>query len=200
MQIDLGRFTTAAKLQKEIGDLCDADGDSAGAIEAFQQAADYYQSEESTSAANQCLLKVAGFAAATGEYKRAIAIYEQVAMVSLENTLLKWSVKDYLLRAGICHLATGEVGDAVRAVEKYCSMDASFAGTREGVFLQAITSAYENLDADAFTDHVREYDEISRLDPQKTTLLLEIKNSMKEQAEDITYPSTNVQCALGRKS
>ena len=26
----------------------------------------------------------------------------QVAMVSLENTLLKWSVKDYLLRAGIC--------------------------------------------------------------------------------------------------
>ena len=34
----------------------------------------------------------------------------------------------------------------------------------------------ENLDDDAFTDKVREYDEISRLDPQKTTLLLEVKH------------------------
>ena len=59
-------------------------------MEAYQQAADWYQAEESTSAANQCLLKVAGFAASTSDYKRAIEIYEQVAMVSLENTLLKW--------------------------------------------------------------------------------------------------------------
>lgn len=186
IQIDLGRFTTAAKLQKEIADLCESDGDTAGAMDAYQQAADWYQAEESTSAANGCLLKVAGFAASTADYKRAIEIYEQVAMVSLENTLLKWSVKDYLLRAGICHLATGEIGDAVRAVERYCNMDASFASTREGDFLKNITAAYENLDDDAFTDHVREYDEISRLDPQKTTLLLEVKHSMKSQMNDLT--------------
>ena len=29
-----------------------------GAMDAYQQAADWYQAEESTSAANQCLLKV----------------------------------------------------------------------------------------------------------------------------------------------
>ena len=58
IQIDLGRFTTAAKLQKEIADLCESDGDTAGAMDAYQQAADWYQAEESTSAANQCLLKV----------------------------------------------------------------------------------------------------------------------------------------------
>ena len=102
VQIDLGRFTQAAKMQKEIGELCEAESDVPSAIEAFQAAADYYQGEESTSAANQCLLKVAGFCAQTSDYKRAIEIYEQVTMASLENTLLKWSVKDYLLRAGIC--------------------------------------------------------------------------------------------------
>ena len=41
-------------------------------------------------------------------------------------------------------------------------------------------------DEDAFTDKVREFDEISRLDAQKTSLLLEIKNKIKESAVDIT--------------
>ena len=65
-------------------------------------------------------------------------------------------------------------------------MDASFAGTREGEFLKNITAAYENLDDDSFTDLVRDFDEISRLDPQKTTLLLEVKHSMKSQMNDLT--------------
>ena len=75
-------------------------------MEGFQQAADYYAAEDATSQQSQCLLKVAGFAAQTLDYKKAIELYEQVAMTSLESTLLKWSVKDYYLRAGICHLAT----------------------------------------------------------------------------------------------
>ena len=99
VQIDLGRFSTAAKLQKEIAELYEAENDlgsvrlpararphppptraaHAQAMEAFQTAADYYSGEESTSAANQCLLKVAGFAAATLDYKKAIDIYEQAS-------------------------------------------------------------------------------------------------------------------------
>ena len=59
--------------------MCEAESDMSAAMEAYQAAADYYQGEESTSAANQCLLKVAGFAAASADYKRAIEIYEQVA-------------------------------------------------------------------------------------------------------------------------
>jgi len=33
---------------------------------------------------------------------------------------------------------------------------------------------------------VREFDEVSRLDAQKTSLLLEAKNKIKESQEDIT--------------
>ena len=47
-------------------------------------------------------------------------------------------------------------------------------------------AAYEALDPDQFTDTVREYDEVSRLDAQKTTLLLEVKNKIKASQEDIT--------------
>lgn len=185
IHIDLGRFTTAAKLQKEIADLHEGEGDLTSAMSAFQTAADYYSGEESVSSANQCLLKVAGFAAELLDYKRAIDIYEQVAHASLESTLLKWSVKDYLLRAGICTLATGDAKAAATKVEQYKGMDASFAGTREGIFLDGLLRAFDDLDADAFTDQVREYDEVSRLDQQKTTLLLEVKNKIKASQDDI---------------
>ena len=51
----------------------------------------------------------------------------QVAHTALESTLLKWSVKDYLLRAGICHLASGEISDAVTALERYQVCDCARA-------------------------------------------------------------------------
>lgn len=120
------------------------------------------------------------------QYKRAVEIYEQIAISSLESSLLKFSVRDYLLRAGICRLATGEIGAAVNALDRYEGMDATFSDTREGTFLRALVGAYENLDADTFTETVREYDEISRLDAQKTSLLLEVKNKIKASQEDIT--------------
>ena len=63
LHIDLGRFTSAAKVQKEIAELYEADCDVANASEAYQTAADYYQAEESNSTANQMLLKVGESAA-----------------------------------------------------------------------------------------------------------------------------------------
>ena len=64
-------------------------------------------------------------------------------------------MRDYLLRAGICRLATGEIGATVNALERYDGMDATFSDTREGQFLKALVSAYENLDEEAFTDTVK---------------------------------------------
>lgn len=136
LHIDLGRFNTAAKVQKEIGELYEAEGDMPAAMDAYQTAADYYQAEETSNAANQVLLKVAGIASQTKDYKRAIEIYEQVAISSLDSPLLKFSVKGYLLCAGLCRLATGEIGAAVNALERYEGMDATFGSTREGTLLK----------------------------------------------------------------
>lgn len=60
LHIDLGRFTQAAKTQKEIGELLEAEGDSLAAIDEYQKSVDYYEAEESNSQANQVLLKMAG--------------------------------------------------------------------------------------------------------------------------------------------
>ena len=78
IHIELGRFTSAAKVQKDIGELYEAEGDTAAALKAYEEAAEYYNAEESKSQANQILLKVASLAADASNYTRAIEIYEQV--------------------------------------------------------------------------------------------------------------------------
>lgn len=55
--------------------------------------------------ANKLYLKVADLAAIAGDYYKSIEHYEKVAKASVASNLMKWSVKDYFLKAGICHLA-----------------------------------------------------------------------------------------------
>ena len=59
IQTELGRFGPAAKMQKEIAEIYDAEMDVENAIENYRVASDYFAGEESHSQANQCLLKVA---------------------------------------------------------------------------------------------------------------------------------------------
>jgi alpha-soluble NSF attachment protein len=53
------------------------------------------------------MLKVATFAAQLGQYDKAIEKFELVATGSLDNQLMKWSLKEYFLKAGLCHIANG---------------------------------------------------------------------------------------------
>lgn len=178
---DEGRFSIAAKHQKELAELYESSSDMENAISAYQLAADYYEGESSSSSANQCLLKVALFSAQLERYDKAIELYEQIAAASIDNNLLKWSVKDYLFRAGLCHLAKGDIVSADRAMERYQDMDASFSSQRECQFLQEIISACKEYDVEAFTTAVVKYDSVSKLDSWKTTILLKIKKSIKEE-------------------
>lgn len=58
------------------------------------------------SLANKHYLKAADLAALEEDYYKAIEHYERIGRSSISNSLMKWSVKDYFLKAGICHMAT----------------------------------------------------------------------------------------------
>lgn len=53
------------------------------------------------------MLKVAQIAAELEMYEVAIEKFEKVAAASVDDALLKWSLKEYFLKAGLCHLCTG---------------------------------------------------------------------------------------------
>eukprot|EP01101_Sappina_pedata_P011907 TRINITY_DN8081_c0_g1_i1.p2 TRINITY_DN8081_c0_g1~~TRINITY_DN8081_c0_g1_i1.p2 ORF type:complete len:285 (+),score=120.76 TRINITY_DN8081_c0_g1_i1:34-888(+) len=183
--LDEGRFSMAAKHTKEIAEMYEQEGDLENAEKSYTQAADYFEGEGQVSHANGCLLKVALFTATLEKYDRSIEVYEKVARGALENNLLKWSVKDYLFRASLCQLCLGDMVAARRALERYQGMDHSYASSRESKLISGLIEAVDESDLEKFNNEVSEFDSISPLEPWKTTLLLRVKNKIKDADEDI---------------
>jgi alpha-soluble NSF attachment protein len=129
---------------------------------------------------------VADLAALEGDYYKALGIYEKVAKTSLNNNLMKYSVKEYFLKAGICHLATQDMVDTERALEQYREMDPSFATQREHQLLVDLLGAVQAGNQDMFTDKLYAYDQMSKLDKWKTAILLKIKNQIQEAEDDFS--------------
>uniref|UniRef100_A0A672JY80 Alpha-soluble NSF attachment protein n=2 Tax=Sinocyclocheilus grahami TaxID=75366 RepID=A0A672JY80_SINGR len=182
---DMGRFTIAAKHHVTIAEIYETElVDIDKAIAHYEQAADYYKGEESTSSANKCLLKVATYAAQLEQYPKAIEIYEQVATHAMDSTLLKYSAKDYFFKAALCHFCV-DMLNAKLAVQKYEEMFPAFSDSRECKLVKKLLDAFEEQNLDAYTDAVKEYDTISRLDQWLTTMLLRIKKSLQDDESDL---------------
>uniref|UniRef100_A0A3Q4AP03 Uncharacterized protein n=1 Tax=Mola mola TaxID=94237 RepID=A0A3Q4AP03_MOLML len=154
------------------------------AIAHYEQAGDYYKGEESTSSANKCLLKVATYTAQLEQYQKAIEIYEQVGTHAMDSTLLKYSAKDHFFKAALCHFCV-DMLNAKLAVQKYEEMFPAFSDSRECKLLKKLLDAYEEQNVDAYTDSVKEYDTISRLDQWLTTMLLRIKKTIQDDESDL---------------
>ncbi|TNN66614.1 Alpha-soluble NSF attachment protein [Liparis tanakae] len=180
-----GRFTIAAKHHITIAEIYETEMvDIDKAIAHYEQAADYYKGEESTSSANKCLLKVATYAAQLEQYPKAIEIYEQVGTHAMDSTLLKYSAKDHFFKAALCHFCV-DMLNAKLAVQKYEEMFPVFSDARECKLLKKLLDAYEEQNVEAYTDSVKEFDTISRLDQWLTTMLLRIKKTIQDDESDL---------------
>ncbi|EGU76160.1 soluble NSF attachment protein [Fusarium oxysporum f. sp. albedinis] len=180
-----GNFRRAASHKENLGELYEVElGDAKSAIECYELAATWYEGDNAAALANKLWLKVADVAAIEGDYYKAIEKYERVAEQSINNNLMKYSVKDYLLKAGICHLASGDLVAAQRALEKYRDMDPSFGAQREHQLLTDLCEAIEAKSQEQFTDRLYQFDQISKLDKWKTTILVRVKNQIEEEEDE----------------
>lgn len=182
---DGARFQQSARYQKEIAELHESAGDLTEARKAYSTAADFYDGEDSKSNANAMRLKIALIAGTQGDYAIAAGLFEKIAAGALESNLLKYGARDHLLRAGMCHAVDDQV-EATRALERYRELDPSFVGSREDELLGKIVAAIADTDVEAFTNAVYEFDSISKLDDWKTSILLKIKNSIRDEEDDLT--------------
>lgn len=183
---DGARFQQCARLKKDVAEIHESFNNTTAAMEAYAAAADYYDLDDAKSNANSMRVKVAALYALNGEYVQAADLYESIAQTALTNNLLKYGAREHLLRAGLCRLCQGDIVGAERAVESYAGLDSSFPTSREGRLLSDIVTAVNDVDIEAFTNLVYEYDSISKLDDWKTTILLKVKNQIKADggAED----------------
>lgn len=176
-----GNFRRAASHKESLGDIFENQlGDMKRALEAYEAAAGWYEGDGAAALANKLWLKVADIAALDGDYPKAIDHYEKVAQQSINNNLMRYSVKEYFLKAGICYLAAGDMIATQRALEKYRDMDPGFATQREHQLLTDLIGAIEEGDQEKFADKLYAYDQMSKLDKWKTAILLRIKSAIEE--------------------
>lgn len=181
--IDMGRIVMAAKQYQTIAELYESDVvDVQNAVVYYEKSADLFKMEENNAAANKCLLKVAQFAAQLEKYSRAIEIYEQIGTGAIENPLLKYGARDHFFRAGLCHLCVDYL-NCQQALARYESILAAFNDSRESNFLKQLIAAVDENNIDNFTNAVKEYDNMSRLDNWCTTLLLRVKKGINEEPD-----------------
>jgi alpha-soluble NSF attachment protein len=184
MRMENNQFQQAAKLYQEIGAIEEKNMNMKGAIKAYSDAADCFQSEGSGPSENQALLKVAELSASEEDYARAISIYEKVSATALESTLLKYSVKDYFFKAALCQFVLCAKAQDMKVLEdkleRYKDQHPAFDGDRSSKLIEACAKAFEDDDVDAFTDHVFAYDKIYKLDNWTASLLLIVKKILKD--------------------
>ena len=65
-------------------------------------------------------------------------------------------------------------------MSKYEDQYPAFTDSREAKLIKSLTQEIENQDVEAFTEAVKQYDSISRLDSWHTTLLLKVKKQLGE--------------------
>ncbi|KAI3844465.1 hypothetical protein MKX03_022597 [Papaver bracteatum] len=179
--MEIGSFNMAARCCKEIGELCEAQQNVYQAIAYFELAAHLFQREEVMKmnvSAHECKQKVAEFSAKQKQYRKAIEIYEEMAKQCLNNNLLKYSVKEYLLSAGLCQFCKDDVVALNNALEKYRDLDPTFSETRECKLLTVLAAATDEEDVGKFTDAVKEFKSMTRLDAWKTTMLFRAEKAL----------------------
>ncbi|KXZ41260.1 SNAPA1 protein [Gonium pectorale] len=178
---DMGRLNMAARQLRDIGEQLEKAGEKEEAIQYYAEAAELFEMENSNSDATKCKLKIAEFSAELGRYSKAVELFEDAAKRAVENNLLKYSARGYLLQAGICCLCYMRPDDIDKRLDKYRGIDLQFDGSREATLLQGLVEARRELDESKFATMLAEYDAITRLDPWKVKILREAKRIIEEK-------------------
>jgi len=182
-----GKFRQAADREKEIAQIYVKElNDVKRGCESYDQAADWYEQEDSKATATSCRKDAADLYAELGDYTSAIARYKKVADAYMDSPLTRFNVKEIWLRQGLCALAMGDFTQSSNLLSYSRTIDPTFQTTREAKFLSTLTDAFSQGDVELFTNALVEWDHISKLDNWKTGILLAAKQKL-EAEEDGSY-------------
>lgn len=168
------------QLHNEIAEMLEAEGQLEAAMENYQKAADLFIAENATATAHKALIRVAHLSAQTDppNYEKAAETFEAVGRESLGSTLLKFQAKQHFFHATLCILARNDPVAGRAALDRFKEMDYTFPGTRECKLLEDIIKACTEDNVREFTDAVFNYDQITKLNPWQTSVLLRIKTTL----------------------
>lgn len=129
--------------------------------------------------ANEAALKLATVATRSGEYAKAIEVYEEATNWNRDSAASAKRKNSYFLKAGLCHIIHRDCIVAEQAVARYIKKDEEFACSSECKFLQEVIGSVEEGSEKKFAAILYEYTKRNpSLDDPTTIILEEIKKSM----------------------
>jgi len=178
------RFLSVARLQSDIGKLYEDNKILDKALKHYNEAIGSFELENNVAQARKVKVKVADILAKSGEYRKAIDLYEDISRNSTDDRL-KWSLKSHLMKASICQLVLGakkdDMSEATAAFAKYEDWSEVFCGTRENKLVQNLKQAYEDMNTEAFQNAIFEFENISKLDEFQVSLLHIVLQELKKE-------------------
>jgi alpha-soluble NSF attachment protein len=103
-------------------------------------------------------------------------IYFGLAEEFVKNKLLVYQAKKYILLGLLADCAGDDTVKAKMDLEKYSSIDYTFASSREGKFIQELLQSIESSNSEELSYLCAELDKIIPLDNIQVNLLTKIKN------------------------
>lgn len=129
--------------------------------------------------ANKLYTQYADLAALDEDYYVAIETYDRIINSMIGNQTMKWSLSTYCFKAGVCHLATGDLVGTRRAIEGYRQKDTEFSSQYKYKLVEDLCGAIEAHDQDQFGELLFQFDRTSRLEPWMTAILIKVKNAIE---------------------
>jgi len=176
-----GKFSLAAKYEKELAEMFETLGDFDNAIKHYEIASEYFGMEGSNATGAGCLEKIIPLVAEQGDYHRAIELIEKICD-TYSTSLAKHYIKELCLKGGILYLCIPDLVGAHKGRDKWAEKYSEFRGSREYQFLSQLIAAKE--DSEMFKRAVDEWQSISSLDKFKDRFLKKALEKLLDDEEE----------------
>jgi alpha-soluble NSF attachment protein len=168
----LGRFVSAATTQLRVAEIYEADGAHFQAAEAFQFAADYFIGDDLYIQTCQALYRAGVcLCAEGGSWREASDKFDRAAFFAADHNLAKLRVPAFMLDAGLCLLADGDLEGVEDYVVECCKRSEEFSVGREKRFLLDTVDVARAALLDDFVDHCWNFDFVAGLAPHELQIL-----------------------------
>lgn len=167
----VGRFASAAKVERRIAEIHEEDDAFEQAAGAYQLAADFYAGEHMYTQAIFCLARAGDYNAEAGRYDEAVDKYEVAGAMCQDDNMQKFNSPGLLLSCVMCWLCSGDVEAALEQFEESMARDFYFAGSRHAKFAADLIEATADFNIHSFMDHVWNFDNVQPFRPLQLNLL-----------------------------
>jgi tetratricopeptide (TPR) repeat protein len=182
--VDRNDYVKAAKLASMVGELCEADADGDGAVKGYELAVEYHSTVHNyPSDLVKYKMKLAKLYALREDYRKAIDLFDSVAIYMTDSSRVIFSADDAFFYAILCQFCLGDEVATKRYMERSCNYNISFSSSSKYKFLTGILQALEDLDVSAFTETMHEHERLLA-DNWNVTMLTRIKALLEKNMRD----------------